>query len=69
MAQEIDTNLLTMWLNAEHLPVPVIRALIDEVNAHRARRRSNHMVTFIGPEPGPLDYPLLEIMRNGRVFR
>lgn len=69
MAQEIDNNLLDLWVNADRLPVTVIRALIDEVNEHRRRRRSSNMVSFTGPDPGPLDYPLIEIMRDGRVFR
>lgn len=66
MAQEMDNRLLDLWCNADRLPVPVIRALIEELDEWRRHRRSNSMVHFVGPDPGPLDYPLLEISKASR---
>lgn len=73
MAQEIDNNLLDLWLHADQLPVPVIRAMIEELNERRrylhGRTNDNGVVTFrFKPTPQEaLEYPLLEIMRHGRV--
>lgn len=66
MAQEMDNSLLDLWVHADRLSVPVIRALIEEVHEARQRRRSTSMVNFAPPDPGILDYPLLEIQRNER---
>ena len=35
MAQEMDTNLLDLWLNADRLPTPIVRSLIEELNERR----------------------------------
>ena len=59
MAQEMDNRLLDLWCNADRLPVPVIRALIEELD--EARR----WATQLPSDPGVLDYPLLEISRAG----
>lgn len=66
MAQEMDNSLLDCWINADRLPVPVIRALIEEVHEARQRRRSTNTVQFASPDPGILDFPLLELRRDER---
>lgn len=69
MAQPLENNLLDMWVNADRLPVPVIRALIEELDRRRHHDGpdgfGSNLVTFsFRPDPSVLDYPLLELQRH-----